>query len=510
MGQRRRIFFRLLVSLSLCFVMPLPSLADTLIVNALLLDGTGSPSQQGSVRIVGDQIIDVGALTARATDTVVDAGGLVLSPGFIDTHSHADEHLLTQRDAAPKITQGITTVVVGQDGSSPYPLNDFFQALERTPATINVAAYVGHNTLRDIVMGKGSREEASPVEMQSMAGLLRSELNSGAVGLSTGLEYEPGIYSSKTEVLLLAQQTAQRGGRYISHMRSEDRWFEDSIEEIIEIGRVTGMPVQISHIKLAMKRLWGSAEKLLEQLNAARAEGINITADIYPYTFWQSHMMVLLPERDPLDMQAIDLVMRELAPPEGIIFTHFPAEPSYVGKTLIEIANLRHESPGKAFSQLAQQSIAYEEKTGQPGDMMIGTSMDESDLQHLMAWPHTNICTDGGLQDRHPRGAGSFPRVLGHYARDAALFPLESAVQKMTALPAQHLGIKDRGMIKPGYKADLVLFDPATVSDRATTSQPFLAAVGISDVWVNGTRVMERGRQTKAYPGRVVRRMSTP
>ena len=160
--------------------MPLPSLADTLIVNALLLDGTGSPSQQGSVRIVGDQINDVGALTARATDTVVDAGGLVLSPGFIDTHSHADEHLLTQRNAAPKITQGITTVVVGQDGSSPYPLNDFFQALERTPATINVAAYVGHNTLRDIVMGKGSREEASPVEMQSMAGLLRSELNSGA------------------------------------------------------------------------------------------------------------------------------------------------------------------------------------------------------------------------------------------------------------------------------------------------------------------------------------------
>ncbi|MDA9581329.1 amidohydrolase family protein, partial [Luminiphilus sp.] len=220
--------------------MPLPSLADTLIVNALLLDGTGSPSQQGSVRIVGDQIIDVGALTPRATDTVVDAGGLVLSPGFIDTHSHADEHLLTQRDAAPKITQGITTVVVGQDGSSPYPLNDFFQALERAPAAINVAAYVGHNTLRELVMGKGSREEASPVEMQSMAGLLRSELNSGAVGLSTGLEYEPGIYSSKTEVLLLAQQTAQRGGRYISHMRSEDRWFEDSIEEIIEIGRVTG------------------------------------------------------------------------------------------------------------------------------------------------------------------------------------------------------------------------------------------------------------------------------
>ena len=270
------------------------------------------------------------------------------------------------------------------------------------------------------------------------------------------------------------------------------------------------MPVQISHIKLAMKRLWGSAPVLLKQLDAARDEGIDITADIYPYTFWQSHMMVLLPERDPLDMSAIDLVMRELAPPEGIIFTHFPAEPSYVGKTLVEIAGLRNESPGEAFSQLAQQSIAYEEKTGQSGDMMIGTSMDEGDLRDLMAWPHTNICTDGGLQDRHPRGAGSFPRVLGYYARDAALFSLESAVQKMTALPAQHLGMKDRGMIKPGYKAYLVLFDPATVIDRATTSEPFLAAVGISDVWVNGTRVMENGHQTEAYPGRVVRRTSTP
>ena len=510
MGQRRELFFRLLVSLGLCLGAPIPTLADTLIVNALVLDGTGSPGQRGSIRIIGDQISDVGNLTARATDTLVDAQGLVLSPGFIDTHSHADEHLLTQRNAAPKITQGITTVIVGQDGSSPYPLKNFFQALEQTPAKINVAAYVGHNTLRDAVMGKGNREEATPSQMQSMASLLGSELNSGAIGLSTGLEYEPGIYSSRAEVLLLAQQTAQRGGRYISHLRSEDRWFEDSIEEIIEIGRFTGMPVQISHIKLAMKRLWGSAPVLLKQLDAARDEGIDITADIYPYTFWQSHMMVLLPERDPLDMSAIDLVMRELAPPEGIIFTHFPAEPSYVGKTLVEIAGLRNESPGEAFSQLAQQSIAYEEKTGQSGDMMIGTSMDEGDLRDLMAWPHTNICTDGGLQDRHPRGAGSFPRVLGYYARDAALFSLESAVQKMTALPAQHLGMKDRGMIKPGYKADLVLFDPATVIDRATTSEPFLAAVGISDVWVNGTRVMENGHPTEAYPGRVVRRTSTP
>jgi len=486
------------------------SAADTLIVNALVLDGTGAPAQQSSIRISNDRIVAVGPLTVLATDTVFDAQGLAVAPGFIDTHSHADEHLLSQRDAWPKITQGITTVVVGQDGSSPYPLNGFFEALSQTPAKVNVAAYVGHNTLRDAVMGKNAKSEASPAHMQSMARLLDSELASGALGLSTGLEYEPGIYSSTAEVIFLAAHTAQRGGRYSSHLRSEDRWFEDSIEEIIEIGRVTGMPVHIAHLKLAMKRLWGSAPALLQRLDSARASGVDITADIYPYTYWQSHMMVLLPERDPLDSDAIDLVMRELAPPEGIIFTHFPVEPNYVGKTLTDVAALRGESPGEAFSQLAQLSIKHELQTGQSGDMIIGTSMAEGDLQLLMDWPHTNICTDGGLQDRHPRGAGSFPRVLGHYARALGKLTLEAAVYKMTGLPAEHLGLETRGIIKAGYMADLVIFDPDTIIDRATTAEPFLAAQGISDVWVNGQRVMAQGRQTTTYPGHVIRRASTP
>jgi len=477
-----------------------------LIGNVLVVDGSGSVPVPGSVRIAGDVITAVGNLAPQPGDVVFDGRGQVLAPGFIDTHSHADELILDRLDARPKITQGITTVIVGQDGSSPYPLADFFAALETTPAKINVASYVGHNTLRAAVMSENTKRAASPAHMQAMAQLLGTELNSGAIGLSTGLEYEPGIYSEQTEVMLLAQQTAERGGRYISHIRSEDRWFEEALAEIINIGRLTGMPVQISHLKLAMKRLWGTAPNVIRQLDTARAEGVDITADIYPYVYWQSHMMVLLPERDPTDLSAIAFVLEQLAPPEGIIFTHFPASPQYVGKTLVQVAALRGESTDQAFSALAQLSLAWTEQTGEPGDMMIGTSMEEADLQDLMRWPHANICTDGGLLDRHPRGAGSFPRILGRYVRDLNTFPLEVAVHKMSGLPARHLGFTDRGLIAPGKKADLVLFDPDKIADRATTAEPFLSATGISHVWVNGIAVLEDGTPTLAYPGRVLRR----
>ena len=259
--------------------------AATVITNAMIVDGTGSPRYPGGVRIEADRIQAVGEVIPGDSDTVIDAGGLVLAPGFIDTHSHADGLILQEPAALAKISQGITTVVVGQDGSSPFPLADFFGALEAAPAAVNVAAYAGHNTLRSRVMKQDLQRPASPSEMQEMSSLLRSELAAGALGLSTGLEYEPGIHSERSEVLLLAQEAARQGGRYISHIRSEDRWFEEAVEEIISIGRITGMPVQLSHLKLAMTRLWGSAPELLDRLNTARDQGIDITADVYPYTF---------------------------------------------------------------------------------------------------------------------------------------------------------------------------------------------------------------------------------
>ena len=491
---------------ALCLTASPALLADTLIINARIIDGTGSGAVVGSVRLRDDRITAVGELTSNESDDVIDAGGLVLAPGFIDTHSHSDRLILTERDALAKIAQGITTAVVGQDGDAPYPLADFFGALEATPPKVNIAAYAGHNTLRDEVMGADFRRAANNDEIKAMSALLEGELAAGALGLSTGLEYEPGIHSETREVVQLAQLTADAGGRYISHIRSEDRWFDDALEEIIQIGRATGMPVQISHLKLAMASQWGRAPWVIERLNAARQEGIDLTADIYPYTYWQSHMMVLLPERDPLDLDAIDFVMAELAPPDGIIFTHFPAEPDYVGMTLTEVAAAREQRPAEAFSALAQMSIAHEDATGEMGDMMIGTSMRDDDIAAFIAWPHSNICTDGSLRDRHPRGAGSFPRVLARYVREQGVLSLESAIHRMTGLSAQHMGFVERGIIAPGMMADLVLFNPNTVRDRATTSEPFAPSKGIHSVWVAGERVLHEGEVSKTFPGRVIRR----
>ncbi len=491
---------------ALCLTASPALLADTLIINARIIDGTGSGAVVGSVRLRDDRITAVGELTSNESDDVIDAGGLVLAPGFIDTHSHSDRLILTERDALAKIAQGITTAVVGQDGDAPYPLADFFGTLEATPPKVNIAAYAGHNTLRDEVMGADFRRAANDDEIKAMSALLEGELAAGALGLSTGLEYEPGIHSETREVVQLAQLTADVGGRYISHIRSEDRWFDDALEEIIQIGRATGMPVQISHLKLAMASQWGRAPWVIERLNAARQEGIDLTADIYPYTYWQSHMMVLLPERDPLDLDAIDFVMAELAPPDGIIFTHFPAKPDYVGMTLTEVAAAREQRPAEAFSALAQMSIAHEDATGEMGDMMIGTSMRDDDIAAFIAWPHTNICTDGSLRDRHPRGAGSFPRVLARYVREQGVLSLESAIHHMTGLSAQHMGFVERGVIAPGMMADLVLFNPNTVRDRATTSEPFASSKGIHSVWVAGERVLHEGEVSKTFPGRVIRR----
>ncbi len=479
-----------------------------LVSNIQIIDGSGAPAFSGSVRINDGLIADIGELEPCEGETVVDGGGQTLAPGFIDTHSHADRDIFEHPDALPVVSQGITTIIIGQDGGSPYPLHEYFARLEQTPATVNVASYVGHNTLRNEVLGVEYQRVATDDEVEAMKAMLTSELESGALGLSTGLEYDPGIYSETSEVLSLAQATADAGGRYISHIRSEDRWLEDAIEEIILIGRETGMPVQISHLKLAMKRLWGTAPDVIARLDAARAEGVDITADIYPYEYWQSTIMVLLPERDPTDLDAIAEVLDQLAPPDGIWLTRYPSNPEYVGKTLTEIAAILEVDAITAFSQIASESERVRLETGDRGAAtIIGTSMESSDISELITWSEANICTDGGIVNLHPRSAGSFPRVLGRYVREQKLMTLEQAVHKMTGLTAEHVGFTNRGLIRQGAIADLVLFDPDTVIDHATPLEPTLLSEGITSVWVGGDRVYADAAATDKRPGKVIRRL---
>ncbi len=478
----------------------------TLVVNATVIDGTGARGKRASVRFAGDTIREVGNLKAAPGERVVDGAGRVVAPGFIDTHSHADYQIFEHPDALAAVSQGITTVVVGQDGDSPLPLGRFFKRLERRPAAVNVASYAGHGTIRRRVMGEDFRRPATDEEVERMAELLGRELDAGALGLSTGLEYDPGIYSASGEVVALARVAATAGGRYISHIRSEDRDFWKAIDEIIAIGREARLPVQVSHAKLAMRSLWGQGNRLLMLLDRARASGVNVTADVYPYTYWESELTVLFPKRDFENRDTAAFVLREIAAPEGLLMSHFDPKPSYVGLTLAQIATRRGTDPVTTLIDLIRESERVRTDPEQYVESVIGTSMDEKDVERLIAWRFASVCTDGYLDGRHPRGFGTYPRVLGRYVRERKLMSIEEAVRKISGLAAHNVGIADRGLIRPGMKADLVLFDPRTVLDRATPEQPQTLSVGIDAVWVNGRPVFAEGRATGERPGRVVRR----
>ena len=480
-----------------------PGLAIT---GAQIVDGAGTPGFAGAVRVVDGRIAEAGPeIVPQSGDTVIDAGGLVLAPGFIDTHSHADRDLLERLDATAAVSQGITTLVVGQDGGSHHPLADFRTRLEASPATVNVASYAGHNTVRRLVMGEDFRREATPDEIAGMARLLEADLAAGALGLSTGLEYDPGIYSATEEVVALARVAADAGGRYLSHLRSEDRWFWEAVEEIIRIGEETGMPVQVTHAKLALQSLWGEVPRFLGRLEEARAAGVDITLDVYPYPYWQSTLTVMFPERDFTDLEESRFVVSQMALPEGILIPTYAPEPAYAGRTLASIAAERGEEPAVTLLELIQRAEAMRAASVfEPGtrvETVIATSMAEDDIAALFAWEHANLSTDGALLGAHPRGFGSFPRAIRQFVRERGILSLEEAVRRMTSLAADHMGFADRGRIAPGMVADLVLFDPETVSDRATPEAPHELSVGIHRVLVGGETVFADGAVTDARPG---------
>ena len=473
-----------------------------LIRQAQLIDGTGAPRRVGSVRVVGDRIVAVGAVRAEPGDSVIDAHGLVLAPGFIDSHSHHGSELFRpdslRRAGLAMVSQGVTTIVVGQDGSG-MGLRARFDTLTTRPVAVNVASYVGHGSVRRVVLGPNFARAATAAEQARMAAIVRDEMAAGALGLSTGLEYDPGIYATPDEVLTLAKLVAKVGGRYISHIRSEDRDFWPALREVITIGRVTGMPVQVSHIKLGMRDLWGQASRVLATLNEARRAGIRITADIYPYLYWHSNLGVFYPRRNFADSAETAFILAHVSGAEDIILSEPDGHPEYRGQTVAQLAAARGKSPVRTMLSLLAE----------PGGRdygVVAKGMDARDMEQLLQWPFTNVCSDGASTGLHPRGFGSFAQVLGPFVRDRKLFTLEEAVRKMTTLSATNLGLRQRGRLAPGYFADLVLFDPATITDHATFETPQALATGVASVWVNGALVFQQGQVTGQFPGRPIRR----
>lgn len=484
------------------------ALASTLIVHARVIDGSGKPARDVSVRIDKDRIVAVGQLKAAPGEAVVDAKGLTLAPGFIDAHSHHDRLADKTPDMAMLTAQGVTTIVVGQDGESALPLKAYLEQMARSPLAVNVASYTGHGSLRARAMGQDYKRPATSAEIASMSADLAEDLRAGSLGLSTGLEYDPGIYGTPEEVVALAKTAAAGGGRYISHMRSEDVKLDAAIDEIIAIGREAKLPVQISHLKIGIVDRWGDAPAILAKLDAARAQGVNITADVYPYGYWQSNLSVLLPERNFEDRAAARFALTKLTTPEGLRIAVFAPDPSLVGKSIAQIAAERHADPIETYLALTRQSEAY--RAAHPEvervDAVIGSAMAEPDIAAFIAWKHSVICSDGMTHGLHPRGFGAFAKILRVYVREKHLLTLEQAVHKMSAQTAAQLGLAGRGTIAPGLQADLVLFDPARITDRSDLDHPNAVATGVRTVWVNGVVVLDKGVPTSARPGQVVRR----
>jgi N-acyl-D-amino-acid deacylase len=465
-----------------------------LITGARVADGSGGPLRAADVRVEGDRIRAVGSFRPGKGERIVRARGLVLAPGFIDIHNHSTSGLGTDPQAASQVSQGITTLAIGADGESPWPLDGYLAERRQAPPAVNVVAFVGHATVREKVMGGDYKRAARPDEIARMAELVEEGMRQGAVGLSSGLEYEVGSYSTTDELVELSRAAARHGGIYMSHIRDEaDKSFE-AFREALEIGRRASIPVQISHIKLGTVGVWGRVSEAVDLFAKARAAGQDVTADCYPYEAWHANIEVLVPNKKYDDPPSVERALADVGGAARVTVTGCKAHPEYVGKNLEEIGRTLDVTPVEAFIRIVKDG----------GADVIGHSMTEEDVLTFYRQPWVMVGSDGGIANDHPRGAGTFPRVLGRFVREKKLFPLEEAIRKMTSLPARRVGLSDRGRIAPGMKADLVLFDPETVIDRSTFEEPRKLSAGIVAVFVNGETVWSEGKATGARPGRVL------
>jgi N-acyl-D-amino-acid deacylase len=494
---------------------------DMLVRGARVIDGSGNPWFRADVGVKGGKIAAVGNLAGRTAERTIEARGRVLTPGFIDVHTHSEDGIVRLPQAENFLRDGVTTVVTGNCGGSELELKQFFAKLEQLRVGINVATLVGHNSIRREVMGAEDRK-ATPQEIERMKAMVEKAMLAGAVGFSTGLEYVPGMYSPTEEIVELTKVAVKHGGIYTSHLRDEGEQVLEAIEEALQVGLQTGARVQISHLKQDTKAHWGNTRKMLELIESYRAQGVEATVDQYPYVAYSTGLGTTLPNwalaggseklqerlRDPATRKKIFdevLASNRKRGYDDFEYTAVAAcsfNKGYEGKNLREISRLEgrkdsHDSDVETVLELMAKG----------GVSVVTTAMSEEDVTSIMRYPNTAIASDGGVRKfgegrPHPRSYGTNARVVNEYVRLRKVLTLEDAVRKMTSLPAQIFRFADRGLVREGYAADLVLFDPEAVRDQATFADPHQYATGFDVVLVNGKVAVEDGKLTAERGGK--------
>jgi N-acyl-D-amino-acid deacylase len=503
-----------------------PPSYDVAIAGARIVDGSGNPWYRGDVYLTGGTIarIEVGPRKHEAKRTI-DGRGLVLAPGFIDIHTHARRAILEIPTGENYARQGVTTLIEGPDGSSPIPLRPYLEQVAKVRTSVNFGAFIGQGAIRESVLGPNDRKPTSE-EMARMLDIVRQGMRDGAFGLSTGLFYVPGTFTPTEEVTALAKIAGEMGGIHISHMRNEAKDVLKSVNETIAIGENGGLPTQVTHHKIIGKGNWGGSAETLAAVAAARARGVDATIDQYPYTASSTGINALLPAwaqdggreatlkrlKDPETRARIKAVVVENikfdrggGDPKNVQIASAGFDPTLAGKNLAQITAARGVEV--TIENAADTALDIIEKGGASA---IFHAISEEDLVRILKDPNAMIGSDGevihfGVAAPHPRGYGTFVRVLGRYVRELKVITLQDAVRKMTSFPAQRLGVLDRGLVRPGLVADLVLFDENEIADRATFESPHQYAVGVKFVLVSGEVIFDGKAMTAARPGKILK-----
>ena len=496
---------------------------DLLIRGGRLADGMGNPARFGDLAVTNGRIAAIGRLTGHAHQ-VVDAKGLIVAPGFIDLHTHADE-LLEQPQAENFVRMGVTTVMAGNCGSSTLDVARWLHAVETNGASVNFATLVGHGSVREAAMGGAHDRPPTEKELARMKDLVARAMRGGAFGLSTGLIYSPGTFAKTEEIVALARVAAEYGGLYATHMRNESTRIQEALEEAFRVSREGGLPLHVSHLKLGGERAWGQASNILALLERTRAGGLDVTWDQYAYTASSTGIRQLVPDeafdggskgflaklQDPEAKSRLTAEMKRMLSERGrddygyAVVASFRADPSLNGLTIVEAAQKLRGT--NALDAQIETILEIQRRGGASG---VFHGMSEEDVKTIMRHPFTAVACDSGLREfgqgvPHPRGYGNNARVLARYVRELGVLKLEDALRRMTSLPAADFGLVDRGQLRPGAFADLVVFDPDKVQDQSTYADPHHYATGFAWVFVNGVAVVENDRHTGARPGRPLR-----